>query len=164
LVHFSIQEGSVAEREIQTNVTVDAPTDAVFRALTEPDALEHWLATKVESDARTGGRFRYEFEFDDPAQNNVQEGEYLAIEEPSRLALPWTFGFSPKQTTVEYALRPEDGRTRVDFSHSGFEEGEPWDGVYERFTGGWQMFLSSLKSYVETGASSLPMGMRSRRA
>jgi uncharacterized protein YndB with AHSA1/START domain len=153
----------VSERAIHSSVTVDAPSDAVFRALTEREGLEQWLAAKVESDARTGGRFRYEFEFDDPAQNNVQEGEYLAIDEPSRVALPWTFGFSPKQTTVEYQLRPEDSRTRVDFSHSGFEAGEPWDGVYERFTGGWQMFLSGLKSYVETGTSNLPLGMRSRR-
>jgi uncharacterized protein YndB with AHSA1/START domain len=162
-VHFSIQEASVPERTIETSVTVEAPTEVVFRALTEPEALEHWLATKVESDAKTGGRFRYEFEFDDPAQNNVQEGQYLAVEAPTRLSLPWTFGFSPKQTAVEYALRPEDGGTRVDFTHSGFEEGDPWDGVYERFTGGWQMFLGSLKTYAETGASSLPLGIRSRR-
>jgi uncharacterized protein YndB with AHSA1/START domain len=153
----------VADRAIQSSVTVDAEADTVFRALTEPEALEHWLATNVESDPRTGGHFRYQFEFDDPTKNNVQEGEYLAVDQPSRVALPWTFGFSPRQTTVEYALRPEDGRTRVDFMHVGFEEGEQWDGAYERFTGGWQMFLGALKSYVETGASSLPMGMRSRR-
>jgi uncharacterized protein YndB with AHSA1/START domain len=153
----------VTERAIQSSVTVDADAESVFRALTEPEALEHWLATNVESDARTGGHFRYEFEFDDPAQNNVQEGEYVAVEDSSRVALPWTFGFSPKQTTVEYTLSPEDGATRVDFTHSGFEEGEPWDGVFDRFTGGWQMFLGGLKSYVETGASSLPMGMRSHR-
>jgi uncharacterized protein YndB with AHSA1/START domain len=152
----------VAERSIETAVTVEAPVEAVFRALTEPEALEQWLATRVQSEATTGGRFRYEFEFDDPAQNNVQEGEYVAVEAPNRLALPWRFGFSPKQTTVEYVLRPEDGGTSVEFTHSGFEEGDPWDGVFERFTGGWQMFLGSLKSYVETGAPSLPMGMRSR--
>lgn len=153
----------MAERTIQSTVTVDAPADSVFRALTEPDALERWLATRVESDARTGGHFRYEFEFEDPAQNNVQEGEYLAVEDASRVTLPWTFPFSPKQTTVEYALHPEGGGTRVDFTHAGFEQGEPWDGAYERFTGGWQMFLSGLKSHVETGAANLPFGMRSRR-
>jgi uncharacterized protein YndB with AHSA1/START domain len=153
----------VAERTIQSSVTVDAPTDAVFRALTEPEALEHWLATKVESDARTGGRFRYDFEFDDPSQNNVQEGEYLAVEDARRVALPWRFPFSPKQTTVEYALRPENDGTRVEFTHAGFEEGEPWETAYERFTDGWQMFIEGLKGYVETGASNLPFGMRSRR-
>jgi uncharacterized protein YndB with AHSA1/START domain len=153
----------VVDRAIKTSVTIEAPTDSVFRALTEPNALEHWLATNVESDARTGGRFRYEFEFDDPAQNNVQEGEYLAVEESSRVTVPWRFPFSPKQTTVDYVVSGEDAGTRLDFTHSGFEQGEPWDGAYERFTGGWQLFLEGLKAYVETGAASLPFGMRSRR-
>jgi uncharacterized protein YndB with AHSA1/START domain len=154
----------VAERTIRDEITIAAPLEDVFRGLTEADALEHWMATAVESDARTGGRFRYEFEFDDPSQNNTQEGEYVAIEEGRRVALPWVFPFSDKQTTVEYSLTPSGEETSVAFSHTGFEEGEPWDGAYERFTGGWRMFLEGLKRYVETGASSLPLGMKSRRA
>jgi uncharacterized protein YndB with AHSA1/START domain len=153
----------VAERTIQDEITIAAPPEDVFRALTEEGALEQWMATTVESDARTGGRFRYEFEFDDPSQNNTQEGEYLAIEDGLRVALPWVFPFSEKQTTVEYALGPNGSETRVAFSHAGFEKGEPWDGAYERFAGGWRMFLEGLKRYVETGASSLPLGIKSRR-
>jgi uncharacterized protein YndB with AHSA1/START domain len=154
----------VGDRTIKTSVAIDAPTESVFRALTEADALEHWLATKVESEAKTGGRFRYEFEFDDPAQNNVQEGEYLAVEDSSRVTVPWRFPFSPKHTTVDYVVSGEGAGARVDFTHSGFEEGEPWDGAYERFTGGWELFLQGLKTYVETGAASLPFGMRTRAA
>jgi uncharacterized protein YndB with AHSA1/START domain len=152
----------VAERTIQDEITIAAPPEDVFRALTEADALERWMATKVESDARTGGRFRYEFVFDDPSQNNTQEGEYVAIEEGRRVALPWVFPFSDKRTTVEYSLEPSGDGTYVAFSHAGFGDGEPWDGAYERFTGGWRMFLDGLKSYVETGAASLPLGMKSQ--
>jgi uncharacterized protein YndB with AHSA1/START domain len=159
LVHFSIQEGSVPERSITDEITVDAPRAEVFRALTDADALEHWMATTVESDARTGGRFRYVFEFEDPAQNNVQEGMYAAVE-ADRVELPWVFPFAEKQTAVAYRLVSEDGATRVVFEHSGFGEGEPWNGAYERFTGGWRAFLEGLKRYVETGDSSLPFGMK----
>jgi uncharacterized protein YndB with AHSA1/START domain len=154
----------VAERTIRDEITIAAPPERVFRALTEADALEHWMASAVESDARTGGRFRYAFEFDDTSQNNVQQGEYLAVEDGRRVALPWFFPFSDKRTTVEYALSPRGDETSVAFSHAGFEEGEPWDGAYERFTGGWQVFLESLKRYVETGAASLPLGIKSRAA
>jgi uncharacterized protein YndB with AHSA1/START domain len=161
-VHFHIQEGSVAERTIRDEITIAASLERVFRALTEADELEHWMATAVESDARTGGRFRYVFEFDDPSQNNTQEGEYAAVEEGRRVVLPWVFPFSEKQTTVEYSLSPRGDGTVVDFAHAGFEEGDPWDGAYERFTGGWRMFLEGLKGYVETGAPGLPFGMRSR--
>lgn len=149
--------------EIKDSITIEAAPDDVFRALTEAGELEQWLATKVESDAETGGRFRYDFEFEDAAQNNAQDGEYLAVEPGRRVALPWVFPFSPKQTTVEYALEPAGEETRVDFTHSGFDEGEPWDGARERFTGGWRMFLESLKRHVETGAASHPLGIKSRR-
>ena len=154
----------MGERSINDEITIDAPRDEVFRALTDSDALEHWMATKVESEARTGGRFRYAFEFEDPAQNNVQEGEYAAVDD-ERVELPWVFPFAAeKRTTVAYRLDPQDGRTRVEFEHAGFEEGEPWNGAYERFTGGWRMFLEGLKRYVETGERSLPFGMKSSGA
>jgi uncharacterized protein YndB with AHSA1/START domain len=150
----------VADRTIRDEITIDAPPDEVLRALTEPERLEQWLATKVESDTRTGGRFRYRFEFEDSAQDNVQEGAYLAVDE-GRVELPWVFPFAPeRQTTVAYTVVPQGDGTRVQFEHRGFEEGEPWDGAYERFTGGWRMFLEGLKSHVETGAQSLPFGMK----
>ena len=152
----------MAERAITDEITIEAHPGEVSRALTEADALEHWMATSVESDARTGGRFRYAFEFEDPSQNNVQEGTYGTVED-DRVELPWRFPFADKQTTVSYELTGEDGSTRVAFRHGGFEEGEPWDGAYERFTGGWRMFLEGLKRYVETGDSSLPFGMKSSR-
>jgi uncharacterized protein YndB with AHSA1/START domain len=92
-------------------------------------------------------------EFEDPAQNNEQAGEYLAVEPDRRLALPWTFPFSDRQTTVEYRLEGSGGGTKVEFAHSGFESGEPWDTARERFTGGWRMFLEGLKRYVEDGVA-----------
>jgi uncharacterized protein YndB with AHSA1/START domain len=152
----------VANHEIKDAIVIEAPPEQVFRALTEPEALERWLATRVESDVRTGGRFRYDFEFDDPTQNNAQEGEYLAIDPGRRVMLPWTFPFSPKQTRVEYALEPSGEGTSLQFSHDGFESGEPWDGARERFTGGWRLFLEGLKRYVETGEEARPLGIRSR--
>ena len=153
----------MAARAIRDEIMIEASPQQVFGALTEAGPLEQWMATAAESDARTGGRFRFQFEFVDPSQNNVQEGEYRALDEGSRVELPWTFPFTPKQTTVTYTLAAEGEGTRVEFEHAGFEEGEPWDGAYERFTRGWRMFLEGLKSYVETGASSLPFGMKLRR-
>ena len=151
----------MGNRTIRDEITIDAPPGDVLRALTEPERLERWMATKVESDPRTGGRFRYQFDFEDPAQNNVQEGEYLAVD-GERVELPWIFPFAPDtQTTVTYRVAAQGDSTRVEFEHRGFEEGEPWDGAFERFTGGWRMFLESLKGSIETGEQSLPLGMKS---
>jgi uncharacterized protein YndB with AHSA1/START domain len=146
---------------IKDSITIDAQPPEVFRALTDAEALGHWMATRAESDPREGGSFRYVFEFEDPAQNNEQAGEYLAVEQGQRVALPWRFQFSDKQTTVEYRLEGEESGTKVEFAHSGFETGEPWDTARERFTGGWRMFLEGLKRYVEDGVDGHPLGMKS---
>ena len=148
--------------KITDAIAIRAPRAAVFRALTEPDELGGWMATSAESDPRPGGRFRYVFEFDDPAQNNEQAGTYIEVERDLRVALPWRFPFSPKATTVEYRLDESDGETRVSFTHSGFESGEPWDSARARFGPGWRAFLESLKRWVEERRPSRPLGIKGR--
>jgi uncharacterized protein YndB with AHSA1/START domain len=151
------------ELKITDAIGIRAPRAAVFRALTDPAELGGWLATTAESDPRTGGAFRYVFEFDDAAQNNQQAGTYIAIEPEQRVALPWRFPFSPKATTVEYRLDESDGETRVGFTHSGFESGEPWDSARARFGPGWRAFLEGLKTWVEDRTPSRPLGIKGRQ-
>jgi uncharacterized protein YndB with AHSA1/START domain len=145
---------------IEDSIRISAPKDEVFRALTNPARLERWMATSAESDPRTGGRFRYSFEFEDASQNNVQEGEYIEIVPEGRVVLPWVFPFSPKQTQVEYTLADDGAATEVTFRHTGFDTGEPWDQARERFTAGWKMFLEGLKTSVEEGIDARPLGMK----
>jgi uncharacterized protein YndB with AHSA1/START domain len=143
-------------------ITIEAPRTEVFAALTQAERLERWLATEVESEPRTGGRFRYSFEFDDPSQNRTQEGEYVDVVAGERVVLPWLFHFSSRLTRVEYVLTGDDETTRVDFRHSGFHSGEPWDGVLEDFAGGWRMFLERLRAHVEKGEDGRPFGIRGK--
>ena len=51
----------------------------VFEALTDAEQLARWFPTKVESDARTGGKFVYSWEFAQAEQNGSQQGEYLEV-------------------------------------------------------------------------------------
>jgi uncharacterized protein YndB with AHSA1/START domain len=146
---------------IEDHIRIDAPPAAVFTALTDAGELSSWMASRAESDPREGGTFEYVFEFDDPAQNNSQHGEYVAVEPDRRVALPWVFPFSDKKTTVEYRLSGEGDATEVHFTHSGFDTGEPWESARERFAGGWQAFLQSLKSWVETRVAARPLGIKS---
>jgi uncharacterized protein YndB with AHSA1/START domain len=146
---------------IEQHIRIDAPPAAVFRALTDADELGSWMASRADSDPREGGAFEYVFEFADPAQNNSQRGEYIAVEPQSLVALPWVFPFSDKKTTVEYRLSDDGDSTEVQFTHSGFETGEPWESARERFAGGWQAFLESLKAWVETRAEARPLGIKS---
>jgi uncharacterized protein YndB with AHSA1/START domain len=147
---------------IHDAVTIRAPRERVFAALTDPTELANWMATDAESDARSGGAFRYVFEFGDASQNNEQAGEYIAVDADRRLVLPWTFPFADAPTTVTYELADTDEGTEVRFMHAGFADGEPWDTARERFTGGWRMFLEALREWVEAGVPSHPLGIRNK--
>ena len=141
-------------------IVIRAPRATVFRALTDASELAQWMATSAESDPRQGGQFRYVFEFDDPSQNNEQAGEYLEIVPDERVRLPWRFPFSPKATTVDYALDGDGSETTVGFTHSGFEGGEPWDTARARFGPGWRAFLEALKHWVEDRTPGRPLGIK----
>ena len=57
-------------------------------------------------------------------------------------------------TNVNFSLSESGKGTKLKFTHSGFPEEMPG---FEQTAGGWQHFLQSLKSYVETGTGT-PMG------
>jgi uncharacterized protein YndB with AHSA1/START domain len=149
-----------ADLRITDSIEIQAPPGTVFRALTDAGELAQWMATTAESDPRGGGRFRYAFEFDDPAQNNEQAGSYIEVEPDRSVVLPWRFPFSPKETVVEYRLEGTNGRTQLSFTHSGFESGEPWDSARARFGPGWQAFLEALKRWVEERSPGRPLGIK----
>jgi uncharacterized protein YndB with AHSA1/START domain len=60
---------------------------------------------------------------------------------------------------VTYELSGDGTTTEVRFTHTGFEEGEPWDSARARFGPGWRAFLEALKQYVETGEENRPLGI-----
>jgi uncharacterized protein YndB with AHSA1/START domain len=43
-----------------------------------------------------------------------------------------------------------NGRTRVDFAHAGWGEGQQWDKLYDYFDAAWSRVLQQLKTYIES--------------
>jgi uncharacterized protein YndB with AHSA1/START domain len=137
-------------RTIEQTVTVDAPRDEVFRALTDTGALKRWWITDGSSEPRTGGRFRYEWRMADPASDHVQEGAYAEVVEGERVAYPWSAG-PAGDTSVTFALADAGGGTRVTLTHAGFSADPQHADVHDRHDQGWQGFLANLKSVLEGG-------------
>lgn len=85
-----------SERELVVTRTFNGPARIVFEAWTRPELLQRWWAPQsfglsflaCETDARTGGTYR--FVFGHPASEQPMEffGKYVEVTPPSRLV--WT--------------------------------------------------------------------------
>jgi uncharacterized protein YndB with AHSA1/START domain len=106
-----------SERELVVTRTFNAPARLVFEAYTRPELLKRWWAPKsfgitffsCETDARTGGTYR--FVFGHPSFERPVEffGKYLEVTPHSRLV--WTndeAGDGGAVTTVTFEERGPD--------------------------------------------------------
>jgi uncharacterized protein YndB with AHSA1/START domain len=132
---------------IEIKKRIDCPPERVFQALTNAEELMRWFPSSAESDPRTGGEFVLTFEFDDESQNHAYSGQYEHVRPRELVRYPWHGAFGA--TTVEFALRAEDGGTEVRLVHSGWsaEAAE----TRERHDQGWRFFLDNLERYLLRG-------------
>src|SRR5258705_9785051 len=63
----------------ENSITVHAPPAAVYEALTSADKLQCWFPTRVETDPRAGGSFKFAWDFAESAQNGTQQGKFLDV-------------------------------------------------------------------------------------
>jgi uncharacterized protein YndB with AHSA1/START domain len=132
-------------RTFEHAVTVDAPRDVVFHALTDAEQLKRWWITDGISEPRAGGRYRYEWRMADPANDHVQEGTYEEVVDGERIAYPWSSPAGDSRVTV--TLSGSNGGTRVSLAHERIAA----EDQFERYEQGWQGFLANLKSVLESG-------------
>jgi len=110
----------MAEFQIEREVVIDAPVEAVWRTITEPDQIKQWFADRVELELEPGGRGLMGFE--ERAHPLVVE----AVEPPTRFSFRWNHpaGQEPaagNSTLVEFTLVGEGARTRLRVVETGHE-------------------------------------------
>jgi uncharacterized protein YndB with AHSA1/START domain len=121
----------LTEGVVLATVDVAASPERVFTALTDPTELVQWWGVPGEYrsaewtiDLRVGGRWELRGYRTD-GHLFLVEGEYLAIEAPTRLVLRWRPSWEPgPDTTVSYRLEAIPGGTRITLRHDGFETGD----------------------------------------
>ena len=85
-----------SERELVVTRTFNGPAHIVFEAWTKPELLQRWWAPKsfglsfltCETDARTGGKYRFVFSHTSSEQPMSFFGRYVEVTPHSRLV--WT--------------------------------------------------------------------------
>ena len=150
--------------EIRQTHTIKASPDRVFRALTDADDLTRWFASSAKSDPKTGGRYTFEYAFDDASRNHATDGEYRAATPGKSVAYSWPAGHAKHPTEVAFTLAPKDGGTEVTLVHSGWKADA--EASMKEHDMGWGFFLSNLKSYLEEGKDqrAAAMGMKTGTA
>ena len=137
-------------------ITMKAPADRIFEALTNPDERLKWWwrsegrfqITHVESDLRPGGKWVMRG-IGVGAKPLTIAGEYRIVERPRLLVFTWLPDWQEDrtETLVRWDLEEKNGMTTVRLTHSGFTS-ESSRATYR----GWPQILGGLQAYVEQRA------------
>lgn len=133
--------------DIAQELAIEASPEAVFQAITRPDEITRWWANQVVAEATVGSLAELRFD-----NGEVMTMEIIDLAVGKKVS--WLVRQAPQYahlwegTTITWDLARASTGTRVRFGQHGFAVVN--DG-YEQTRTGWDYFLGSLKSYLETG-------------
>jgi uncharacterized protein YndB with AHSA1/START domain len=133
--------------DIAMQVDVDAPADALYRALTTTEGIAGWWTDRNNTAGVPGNVDTFEFP-GTPLTYRMRVDQA----EPGKL-LSWHCQAGPPAwdgTDIRWTLRPAGEGTLVVFDHTGWGE---IDTMFRIVTLGWAQMIMSLKRYAETGAA-----------
>ena len=105
-------------KSIKLTRVYEAPLEKVWQALTDQKAMSEWLMP-CDFEPKIGHKFQFRTK-SYPGFDGIVNCEVLELRENELLSFSWSGG-SLKNTVVTFKLLPENGKTRLDFEHSGFE-------------------------------------------
>lgn len=146
------------ERRIETSVEINAPADAVWKALTDAKELSNWFPPFAEVKPGVGGHIRVVWD-----EKQDWTSPIGAWEPNKHLQVVWCEAtpaekaeqakkdgfYTPFRIAVDYHIEDRGGRTVLRIVHSGFSTDAAWDGQYDGTRRGWAFELRGLKHYLE---------------
>ena len=141
--------------EIRKSIEIDAPPDAVYRALTDEKELVRWMPTEAKMDPRIGGTLRFRFRWEARNVDTEVVGRIVELVPGKKVAYTWVAAMRSDRAParmedaptalVTWSLEELPGRrTRVTLVQKGFDERFRQDGE-----GGWEHFLAQLKEHCK---------------
>ena len=132
-----------AGRRIERAIVIDAPIDAVWKALTDATELTRWFPLHASVTPGAGGVIRLRWDEDYDADSAIE------IWEPDRHLRIGFPHHPPVLLATDYHLENARGRTILRVVTSGFGKGADWDDWYAGVGAGWDFELRGLKHYLE---------------
>jgi uncharacterized protein YndB with AHSA1/START domain len=147
--------------EVKLSIEIDAPPRDVFRALSDPEQMNRWLARQARVDPRPGGEYAYGWTTTRSDGSSVPAGPARILEfVPDRLLVhDWHYGDEPP-TRVRWELEAiAADKTRVTITHTKFDD----ETMHGGYTQGWAAFLVALRELSEEMRSEPQIKAGSRR-
>ncbi len=119
------------QRPFRVEVVVDAPRDAVWRALTEPQEIRRWFGWDYDGEGGLDGEIEFIF---------VSHATHRA---PERIELD----DGVEGQAIE--LEADGPRTIVRVVRPGSLAGTGWEDLYEDQEQGWRVFFAQLRHALE---------------
>lgn len=130
---------------------IRAAPETVFEAIIRPDIARRYWGHENISDWQSGSGWQH---VRDGTRTVEIIGEVVEHTPPRRLVMTWASppdANAPERfSRVTFDLVPYDGMVRLTVSH---DQLEPGSGMATGISKGWPIVLSSLKSFLETGAA-----------
>ena len=122
----------------------------VFSAWTDPEKVKRWMgpgevkALRVESDPRTGGRYRWVMQAPNGEQHDVS-GVYREVVPNEKLVFSWAWHSTPeRESQVTVSLQPDGDGTLLTLHHEQLFDQAARDG----HESGWIGTLDKLEKYL----------------
>jgi uncharacterized protein YndB with AHSA1/START domain len=155
-----------AGRKFETEIAINAPVEAVWKALTDAEELTRWFPQQARVTPGVGGKillswpgitdWHLNIEQWQPNQHlravyDLQADVIVKTDEAPEPAIKLAEASKgkPLQLAVDYFLQDRGGTTALRLVHSGFGKGSPWDEEYDGISWGWLKELRSLRHYLE---------------
>jgi uncharacterized protein YndB with AHSA1/START domain len=138
-----------AQRQLVNEHTINAPIDAVWKAISDADELVRGFPLECRITPGVGGAIWFSWK-------NMSIGEAkIEIWEPQRrLRTSWEMP-SPDgsgamvRISDEYTLESKGAQTSLRLVSTGFGKDASWDGMYDCVRRGWNFELRGLTNYLE---------------
>ena len=155
-------------RTIETEVTIEAKPEQVWKALTDADELTRWFPLEAGVEPGAGGKILLSW------GSNMEGFSRIRVWEPNRhLQTTWMEptermkesardappgstaeivsggGWPSDKLIVDYFLESRGGKTVLRLVHSGFSADAKWDSEFDSHRRGWNFELRSLRHYLE---------------
>ena len=129
---------------------LNAPPAKVFAAWTDPDKVKGWMgpgevkATHVESDPRTGGRYRWVMRAPSGEEHDVS-GVYREVIANEKLVFTWAWKSTPeRESLVTVLLKPDGDGTLLTLTHEQLFD----EATRDSHRNGWNGALDKMDKFV----------------